>query len=61
MIVWIAMCVGIGDSLVRLILETRGSAIYAQRHHQISYERFSKMLTSSDIDLKQENSLKAKK
>lgn len=53
MIEWIAMWLGIGDSLVHLIIDMRSSAIYAQYHNQISFERFSKMLTSLDYALKQ--------
>lgn len=45
-IVWISMWIGIGDSLVHVVWDLRSSAIHAHRHDQMSFEKFSRMLTS---------------
>lgn len=48
LIVWFAMWVGISDVLVNLVIDMRGTAIHAHRNHQISFEKFSRMLTSTE-------------
>jgi hypothetical protein len=48
LIVWAALWIGIGDSLVHLVQDLRSSAIHAHRHGQISYEKFSRMLTAPE-------------
>ncbi len=47
-VIWIALWIGIGDALVRAVWSMRDSAIQAHQHDQLSYSKFTKMLTSVD-------------
>lgn len=44
-VIWLAMWIGIGDALVKSVWNLRTSAIHAHRHDQISYGKFSRILT----------------
>ncbi len=55
-VIWLAVWIGIGDALVRAVRSMRDSAITAHRQDQISYSRFTHLLTNESKNVKQGNS-----
>lgn len=45
-ILWFCLAVGVGDALVRMTLEMCRAAIHAHQHDQLSYSKFTRLLTA---------------
>lgn len=45
-ILWLCLAIGIGDALVRMTLEMCRVAVHAHQHDQLSYSKFTRLLTA---------------